>query len=426
MRIAYLDCVGGISGDMFVGALLDAGWPEDSFRRSVAWLGDEIAELRIETRSHHALRGLGIEVTPEKSRGGHHHRNLADVTACLQAAPLPDAVRERAVAVFRRLAEGEARAHGKTVETVRFHEVGAVDAMVDVVATCQGLTDLAIDRLYVSPLPVGRGEIRGAHGTIPLPAPATAHLLSGVPVRWTGVEGERTTPTGAALATTLGCWEIPPPMVLEAVGTGAGTRGLEDVPNLARLFVGSPRAEASPTGGLSAIPDWGWRDDPAGGTCPGKWGAVVVLEAQVDDATPEEVSVWTAELLEKGALDVYVTAVTMKKGRLGSLVTAICRPDLEEHLVNLLLRSTTTLGVRRRVEWRRELERTTTDVETPFGRVAVKMAQRGSSWVGKPEFESCRQAALGAGASFGAVWRAALAAVVALGDWQPPGEGRNG
>lgn len=426
LRIAYLDCVGGISGDMFVGALLDAGWPEDSFRKGIAWLGSEIAELRVETRSHHSLQGKGIVVVPAASHGkeahghshAHHHRGLADVVGLLRSSPLPGPVVERACEVFAKLAEAEGRAHGKPVDQVRFHEVGAVDAIVDVAAACLGLSELGVEQLYVSPLPLGSGTIQAAHGTIPLPAPATSFLLEGAPVRWTGSPGERCTPTGVALAATLGRWGAPARMRVGGVGCGAGTRTVPEVPNIARLFIGEVSEEdgiaCAPGTELGAVPLWGWAPQGAAGSdpeCPGSWGQVAVLSTQLDDATPEEISHLVDRLREAGALDLFLEPAVMKKGRPGTLLTVIARPGEEEALTALLLQESSTLGVRWRLEWRRELERRSAQVETPFGPVEVKLALRGETWVGKPEYEACREAAAAAGVAFREVWRAALAAL---------------
>ncbi len=429
LRIAYLDCVGGISGDMFVGALLDAGWPEDSFRKGVAWLGSEIAELRVETRSHHSLQGKGIVVVPAALHGkeahghshAHHHRGLADVVGLLRSSPLPGPVVERACEVFAKLAEAEGHAHGKPVDQVHFHEVGAVDAIVDVAATCLGLSELGIEQLYVSPLPLGSGTIQAAHGTIPLPAPATSFLREGAPVRWTGSPGERCTPTGVALAATLGRWGAPARMRVGGVGCGAGTRTVPEVPNIARLFIGE-LSEVSEEDGiacapgteLGAVPFWGWASQGAAGSdpeCPGSWGQVAVLSTQLDDATPEEISHLVDRLREAGALDLLLEPAVMKKGRPGTLLTVIARPGEEEALTALLLQESSTLGVRWRLEWRRELERRSGQVETPYGSVEVKLALRGETWVGKPEYESCREAAAAAGVAFREVWRAAVAAL---------------
>ncbi len=432
MRIAYLDCIGGISGDMFVGALLDAGWPEASFREAVSWLSGEIAGLHVERREHYSLAGLGIRV--ELSGGG--ARGLTEVLEVLARSPLAPRVRDMAARVFRRLAEAEARAHGKSLEEVHFHEVGAVDALVDVVSTCQGVVDLDIEELYVSSVPVGQGTIEAAHGMIPLPAPATAHLLKNVPIKWVAAEGERTTPTGAALVTSLGRWDAIPAMHLESVGTGAGSRSLPDIPNLARLFIGQRVQGGAEHGGLPMpgsgwdLPAWGWGGAPSedrsqeasqregvfsqAGLCAavsGVWRRVAVLSVQVDDATPEEIAGWVRRLEQGGALDVTLAPVTMKKARPGALLTVICRPEVEPDLVDLLLNESSTLGVRRHMEWRRELEREVRLVETRFGQVIVKMALRGDRQVGKPEFESCREVAEASGVAFREVWRAAVSAL---------------
>ncbi len=424
MRIGYLDCVGGISGDMFAGALLDAGWSEQALRAAVAWLAPEIAELRVERRRHHALTGLGIAVAPRgpDHGGGHaapHARGLPEVTACLEKAPLDAGVRARALAVFRRLAEAEALAHGRPVEEIHFHEVGAVDAMVDIVSACQGLMDLQIERLHVSPLPMGRGTIETAHGRIPLPAPATTYLLRGAPVRWTEGEGERTTPTGAALVAELGTWDPPPTMELEAVGVGAGSHALPDVPNLARLFVGRAQTSGAPGNHPAAgLPTWGWGSGEAG--CPGRWGEVACLETVLDDATGEQVAHCAELLRAAGALEVYLTPAQMKKGRPGLLLTVIARLGDEQQLAGILLRESTTLGVRRRTEWRRELDRRGGNVETEFGSVEVKWAWRGE-WQAKPEYESCRAAAERAGVTWARVWSAAREAAEGQGPAGNPG-----
>jgi uncharacterized protein (TIGR00299 family) protein len=411
VRIAYLDLVSGISGDMFVGALLDAGWPEDALRRVTGWMGDEIAALRIETRVHQGIRGRGIAVEPGPRAP--RHRSLDDVLRRLDAAPLAPELKARAGSVFRRLADAEARAHGCAVDAVRFHEIGAVDALVDVIAACAGLGDLGIERLHVSAVPLGAGRTQGSHGAIPLPGPATAFLLEGAPIRWTGVEGERCTPTGAALAASLGTWSPPPPMTLRRVGCGAGARSFPDVPNIARLFLGDIRLPEAPTGAAGPgddAPHWGWESSDESPPCPGRWDRVAVLETQIDEATPQEVAWLAEELRAAPALDVLVRPVGMKKGRTGFAVAVICRPAHEAELMALLLTRSPTLGVRRRLEWRRELERETGEVPTRFGPVLVKLARRGEGWTAEPEYESCRRVAREAGVGLREVWRAAQAA----------------
>lgn len=415
MLVGYLDLVSGISGDMFVGALLDAGWPEEALRRSVAWLGPEIAELRVETRRPSGFRGKGIRVAPAASTSG--HPSLADLLRRLGEAPIDPVVLTRAADVFRRLAEAESRAHDVPLEDVRFHEVGAIDSLVDVVAACCGVRELGLERLHVSPVPLGLGRVETAHGAIPLPAPATAILLEGAPVRWTGVDGERCTPTGAALISELGTWSPPPPMTLTRVGCGAGTRSFPDVPNLARLFLGearSPDAGEGRPGSLAAfgeVPTWGW--EGSGESCPGSWNRVAVLCTQIDDATPEEIG-WLTERLRAGpALDVLVEPVQMKKSRVGLHLTVIARLTDERELMADMLAHSSTLGVRRRIEWRRELEREAGNVDTPYGAIQVKLARRGEGWVAQPEYESCRRAAEKAGVGVRDVMHAAARSIEA-------------
>jgi len=443
VRIAYLDCVGGVSGDMFLGALLDAGWPEERLRASVAWLGAEIAELRVETRMRSGFRGVGIVVEPAAGREP-GHRGLPEILALLAAAPLAPEVRGRAEAVFRRLAEAEAHAHGSSPAEVHFHEVGAVDSLVDIVGVAAALADLEVDRLFFSPLPLGSGRVPAAHGPIPLPAPATALLVQGIPVEFTGREGERTTPTGAALVTTLGRCCAPPPMVLERVGIGAGSYSYPDRPNLTRLFLGreaarigrgararSEGAEGSTLRGpngcegggaegegyllFSETPSWGWgpgarQAEGEGESCPGFWSRVAVLETQIDDASAEEIGYLCDRLRTAGAFEVFTEAIQMKKGRPGCRLTVLCAPEGEAAIATRMLLDSPTLGVRRRLEWRRELRRRCIEVDTPFGPVRVKLALRGRGWTAKPEYDSCRAAAEASGARFPDVVAAALAA----------------
>ncbi len=402
---------------MFLGALVDAGWDPAHLRRSLEWLGGRLERIDVIERRHGAIVGTGIEVVPGpectsppgSSHG--HGRMLAhpeQVIDLLRSSPLPQRVKEKSLAVFERLIQAEARVHGKDPGAVHFHEVGALDSVVDIVGTCLGLEDLGIVELYVSPLPVGSGTIEGAHGTIPVPAPATAALLEGVPVRWSPYPGERCTPTGTALVTTLGRFEVPPPMRIDAVGTGAGSRIEEGVPNFARLFVGESTREVADLVGTGA------------GAIPGdRLERVLELSAWLDDATPEHISALAEDVLADGALDVSVVPRLGKKGRQGWSLTVLCRPEQESRFADFLLEHSPSAGLRRQVLWRRVLERRISRVETPYGQVRVKWVRRPGGWDPKPEMDDCVAVAHEVGVAPRRVWAAALAAALAAGD---PGE----
>ena len=320
--------------------------------------------------------------------GGQPHRHLRHIVALLDAAELDRAVRERAAAVFRRLAEAEAEVHGSTPEKVHFHEVGAVDALVDVVGTIEGLNALGVGRVFGSPLPLGGGMVRSEHGLIPIPAPATALLLKGAPVRPSTIEAELVTPTGAALLTTLvESWEGPPAYRLERVGTGAGSRDLEQQPNVLRILIGE-------------------LDAPA----PLK-RRVAVLETALDDDNPQYVAELMSRMMAEGALDVMLAPTIMKKGRAGLWLVVIAEPDHADRFALRLLSETSTLGVRVRLDERYELPRSLGSVETAFGPVRLKIAQLPEGGTrAVPEFESVRAAAERAGRPLREVAEAALAA----------------
>jgi len=397
MRIAWFDCVSGISGDMALGALVSAGWPAAELQALPARLGLEGVRVGVGEARRGPLAAGRVEVEVEGGRQPHRHlRHVEDV---LGRADLPAAARERALAAFRRLAAAEAEVHGTTPEAVHFHEVGAADALVDVAGVMLGLEALGIERVHAAPPRLGRGTARSEHGPIPVPAPAVVALLRGAPVEIGDVPHELTTPTGAALLATLVTdWGGPPAFRLERVGTGAGARELEGLPNVLRVLVG----EADPPGGAAA-----------GG--PARAGLrrrrVAVLETALDDENPQFVAALVPRLLDAGALDAMVVPATMKKGRPGMWLVVIAEPDHAGELARRLLAETSSLGVRVRVDERYELERRAEQVETPFGPVALKVAtlpEGGERAV--PEFESVRAAAERAGRPLREVAEAALAA----------------
>lgn len=365
MKICYLDAFSGISGDMLVGALADAGAPQDALVDGLHSLG--LGASYEFTRTKRA----GISATKFHVKGGEStkHRHLRHILEILDKAPLSDRVRRDAAAVFRRLGEAEAGVHGIPLEKVHFHEVGAVDSIADIVGACLGFALLDIEQVFCSPVNVGRGTVDTEHGTLPVPAPATAELLRGKPVYAHGPEAELTTPTGAALAVTLAQDFGPmPPMRLHATGYGAGTRDFPGQPNVLRVLTGESSQAAEAT-------------------------TVAVIEANLDDASPEVLGYATERLLEAGALDVALAPLVMKKGRPGILLQVVARPEDRERLASLVFAETTTLGVRWWTAERRVQERRWVDVDTRYGRVRIKVGE--STWA--PEYEDCRRLARDAG-----------------------------
>jgi uncharacterized protein (TIGR00299 family) protein len=386
VKIAYFDCFSGISGDMTLAALVSAGWDADALRDLPRRLGLSGVSIAItETR-----RGpfVATQVTVDVAER-QPHRHLAHVREILDAAEVDSTVRARAVQVFTRLAEAEAEVHGSTVERVHFHEVGAADALVDVVGAMEGLHALQVDEVYASPLRLGRGAVRSDHGLIPIPAPATALLLRGAPVEMPDIEAELVTPTGAALITTLvRHWQQPPGFHLERVGVGAGQRDLKEQPNVLRVLLGE-------------------RGTPEGL----RLGRVAVLETALDDENPQFVGALVPRLLEHGALDAMVAPTTMKKGRPGLWLVVVAEPSRAEALAELILSETSTLGVRVRHEHRYELERRPVDVETVYGTITLKVASvPGRGERAAPEFESVRKAAERSGRPLREIADAALRA----------------
>ena len=373
MRIAYFDCFSGISGDMTLAALVAAGWPEAELAALPARLN--LNQVRIEVKPVQRGPFAATQVTVHVA-GQQPHRHLRHIRDLLNAADLDLAVRDRALEVFTRLAEAEAEVHGSTIEKVHFHEVGAADALVDIVGAVVGLRALGVEEVYASPLRLGRGAVRSEHGMIPVPAPATALLLRGVPVEMPDIEAELVTPTGAALITTLvRHWQPPPAFRLDRVGVGAGQRDLKEHPNVLRVMLG---------------------DRSTGGGLPRS--RVAVLETALDDENPQYVAALLPRLLEAGALDVMVAPTTMKKGRPGLWLIVVAEPGRAEALAETILAETSTLGVRVREEDRFQLERRTLEVETPFGPISIKVASlpdKGER--ATPEFESVRAAAERAG-----------------------------
>ncbi|HEY8231294.1 MAG: nickel pincer cofactor biosynthesis protein LarC [Vicinamibacterales bacterium] len=382
-RLVYFDCASGAAGDMLLGAAVDLGLPLERLRDELARLPVQGYRLETERVSRSGLAATKVHVRLDGEDKTHRH--LRHVLEIIDGSTLDTAVKEKAAALFRRLADAEAAVHGTSPEKVHFHEVGALDSIVDVVGGVIALRSLGAERFVSSPLNLGTGTVTMSHGTFPVPPPATARLVTGVPVYGDG-EGELVTPTGALLVTGHATEYGPlPAMRIEASGHGAGSRDTRGRPNVLRLIVGQEDARAE--------------------------GRVLVLETEVDDAAPQLLGPLLEQLLTAGALDAFFTPVQMKKGRPGVLVTVLAPPDRREAIEELLFRETTTLGVRRQEWLRTELERETATVATPYGPVRVKVGRRGTvvynAW---PEFEDCQRLAAEAGVPVKEVLAAALAA----------------
>ena len=369
-RVAYLDCISGISGDMTLGALVDAGVRLDALNAAIGSLGLPGLRLTAAEVKKQGFRALQITVHCEPE---HAHRQLSQILAMIDAGQLSPRQRERARRIFTALAQAEARVHGFAVEQVHFHEVGAADSIADIVGAAVGWDLLGVDRAVASPVPTGSGRIKIAHGECSIPAPATAELLRGIPLAASNVEGELTTPTGAAiLAAVAESFGPLPPMKIEQIGYGAGQKDFPGRPNILRLLVGE------------AI------EEPAGNEAE----QVCVLETNLDDLSGELIAYCISRLWEAGALDVYTTPIQMKKNRPAALLTVLCRPGDAATMEDVLFTETTTLGVRSWLASRHVLRRQPHTVTTPWGPIEGKLAWHGDSPRFSPEFESCRRVAM--------------------------------
>lgn len=388
MTLAYFDCFSGAAGDMIVASLIHAGADAAELTQRLAGLrigGYELAANRVQKQGFDAIK-FDVTLTDQDSQV---HRHLRHIREILDAADLPAIVRDRALAIFTRLAEAEAKVHGTTIEKVHFHEVGAIDAIVDVVGACLALDMLGVTRVACSPIPTGSGTVKCDHGIMPVPAPATAELLKGVPLAQTQETGELTTPTGAAILTALAESFGPlPAMTIARIGYGAGTRDGKTRPNVLRVLLGTPQPAASALEGTT-------RD------------IVTLLETNLDDATPEQIAHCTDALLAAGALDAYAQPIQMKKGRLAVLLAVLCEPGKAADFERILFRETPTLGIRRTDCPRTVLPRRIESVETPLGTVRMKVRTIGDEEFAGPEYDDCKAIAQAKGVSLQEVMTAA-------------------
>lgn len=431
MKIAYFDCFAGISGDMMVGTLIDLGLDPavlESELRRLPLEGYRLQVAKVDKRGLQATKfqviltgpagnhvadadfhEVALPAQPTDQAHDHHphdhtsstaspsrpHRSLTEILKLIEDSGLSTAVKSTAGLIFTRMGEAEARVHGSALDEVHFHEVGGVDAILDIVGTAIGLEQLGIDRVYASPLHLGSGFVRCAHGLYPVPAPATANLVAGVPVYSSEVKGELVTPTGAAIITTIAHSFGPlPPLVIEATGYGAGTRDRE-FPNVLRGYVGevAGSVQTPPPGRLirDPFPEQhitpqlmaGYHEGPA-----------MVIEANIDDMNPQLFEYLLERLLAAGALDVLLIPVYMKKSRPGAILHVLAHPSSVDELLTIIFTESTTIGARTYEVTKRMLQRETQTVATPLGPVRVKVARLGSRVVNAaPEYEDCRELA---------------------------------
>ncbi len=370
MRIAHFDCFSGISGDMVLGAVIDAGVPAESIRAAINSLGLPM-QLEVEQVKRCGFAATKATITAEDQED---YRFLPDIESLLAKSSLTPRQLDLALTIFRKLAAAEAAAHGMPIERVHFHEVGALDSIADIMGAAVGLDLLGVDRFTSSPVPTGRGTVKAAHGIMPVPTPGTLALLKGVPLASSTVEFELTTPTGAAILTTVAAEFTPSPaMVVEKIGHGAGTKDFLERPNILRLLVGS-----TTNGAIKR----------------GESDVVAILETNLDDATPEVIGYCFEALFAAGALDVFVQPIQMKKHRPGVLLSVICEADDVGKLEAILFRETGTFGIRRSTAVRSKLQREIAIVQTPWGPVRVKRGWRGDGFeVTTPEYEDCARIA---------------------------------
>jgi hypothetical protein len=371
MKLAYFDCFSGISGDMTLGALVDAGCSVEHLRVELRGLQVSGWELTAEKVWKSGMAATFVTVKTEDQQ---KHRSLSAILEILQESQLSPQVRERATAIFTKLGEAEAGVHDMPLEKIHFHEVGAVDAIVDIVGACIGFHALDIEKFACSALNVGGGTTKMAHGILPVPAPATANLLQGKPTYSNGVQKELVTPTGAAIVATLcDSFGPQPAMSVSAIGYGAGTADLEGQPNVVRIMIG----------------------EAAEKTVAGFDEEIAVIEANLDDMNPQIYGYFLEKALGAGALDVYTTPVQMKKNRPGTLLTVLCKPQDTNALMSLIFAETTTFGARTYRAQRRTLPREFLNVATVFGDVRIKVSRvNGRILHVAPEYDDCRKLAV--------------------------------
>jgi len=378
VKVGYLDCFSGLSGDMILGALVDCGLPVDRLKRELRKLNLKGYKIEAKSAKRGIITGTKVTVVTGERRT---HRGLSDIIDLIDESDIAEKAKEHSIAVFKRLAEAEARVHRVPINQVKFHEVGAIDAIVDVVGTAIGLELLGIAALYSAPLPSGSGLAQCEHGTIPIPAPATLELIAsaGAPIRPTPHrDAELVTPTGAAIVTTLASFECPT-MTLQTVGYGIGSRELEGIPNVLPLWIGELKQEE--------------RD-------------LLLLETNIDDMSPELCGYAMERLFERGALDVWFTPIQMKKNRPAFMLSVLAHPESQGAIVETILQETSTLGLRVQTVGRHHAAREIVKFDSSLGQVSVKLKRlEGKVTSLSPEYEDCRHIALKRGLPLREVYR---------------------
>jgi len=370
MKHLYFDCFSGISGDMCLGALINAGADSGKLEKELRRLPLQQWEICSSIKDSHGISGTRAEITVAEEHQPHRH--YSEIRNMILECPLPEKVKTDSLKIFQKLAEAEGKVHGVSPDQVHFHEVGAVDSILDIVGTCLAISFLKIERITCSPLPPGKGYVKCRHGLLPVPAPATAELLKGVPIAGLDVYGELVTPTGAAIVTSLAeSFGHMPEMVVETIGYGLGQTD-PGITNFLRIFIGDNISKA------------GYKAD-----------TIMLLETNIDDMNPQLYGHIADMLFNAGALDVFCSPIMMKKNRPAFTLTVMCAPGKEKCIIDILLHETTTLGVRYREEKRSVLERKIKTVATPYGKVRIKYAEdtNGNILKSTPEHDDCRKIA---------------------------------
>ncbi|MEK6692631.1 MAG: nickel pincer cofactor biosynthesis protein LarC [Nitrospirota bacterium] len=374
MRIGYFDCFSGISGDMILGAMVDAGLPLNQLKKELSKLNLKGYKLREEKVKRAGIRATKVNVVAKKGPGvkgqGAEGKRWKDIERIVRSSALSSEIKEKGLRIMRRLFEAEGKVHGESPEKIHLHELGAIDCIIDAFGAIIGLKILGIEEIYSSPLNLGSGLVETQHGTLPVPAPATAEILKGIPVYSTGIPFELTTPTGAAIIASISDGFTPsPPFRIKEIGHGAGSKDIKGQPNILRLFIGE--------GGHDYDKD-----------------EVVVIETNIDDMNPQIYEYLIERLFENGALDVYITPIIMKKGRPAHLLTILSEKRMMDSLINILFEETTTFGVRFYNVSRYKLSKEMKKVKTRYGDVKVKIGRRGDYIISvTPEYEECKAVA---------------------------------